>query len=170
MNTRAKSGAATVSEVSWCARRNSIPRPLRQLLHALLYLLHLTAMDGRSRTSMCFAAPAPPCAMAGMQKDCRNNPCHVVVVRSHIDRFNNSTRTVTCDACRIRKPDVTRCFSGSPNATVAQIWHTWPSAIYLQAMHRTSSKVSRFNAGFQVPVHGIDSGPEVWIIERMAGY
>ncbi|TFH49994.1 MAG: hypothetical protein E4H01_03190 [Lysobacterales bacterium] len=37
--------------------------------------LHLTAMDGRSRTSMCFAAPAHPCTMAGMQKDCRNNPC-----------------------------------------------------------------------------------------------
>ncbi len=24
---------------------------------------------------MCFAAPAHPCAMAEMQKDCRNNPC-----------------------------------------------------------------------------------------------
>ena len=54
--------AATVSKVSWCARRNSIPRPPRQPLHALLsalascfalprpsldsYLLRLTAMDG----------------------------------------------------------------------------------------------------------------------------
>ncbi len=46
------------------------------------------------------------------------------LVRSHIDEFNILTRTVTCDACRIRKPDVTRCFSVSPNVTVAQIWHT----------------------------------------------
>ena len=29
--------------------------------------------------SLCFAAPAHPCAMAGMQKDCRNNPCPGVV-------------------------------------------------------------------------------------------
>ena len=47
------------------------------------------------------------------------------LVRSHTDAINISTRTVTCDACRIRKPDVTRCFSVSPNVTVAQIWHTW---------------------------------------------
>ncbi len=26
---------------------------------------------------LCFAAPAHPCAMAGMQKDCRSNPCQV---------------------------------------------------------------------------------------------
>ncbi len=56
-------------------------------LPASPYLLHLTAMDGRSRTSLCFAAPAHltamdggnarglqeqslPCAMAGMQMDC----------------------------------------------------------------------------------------------------
>ncbi|MFB3111512.1 MAG: hypothetical protein ACE10G_05715, partial [Gemmatimonadales bacterium] len=49
---------------------------------------------------------------------------HVVVVRSHSDQINISTRTVTRDACRIRKPDATRCFSISPNVTVAQIWHT----------------------------------------------
>ncbi len=30
------------------------------------------------------------------------------LVRSHIDQFNISTITVTCDACRIRKFDVTR--------------------------------------------------------------
>ena len=46
------------------------------------------------------------------------------LVRSHTDQFNISTRTVTCDACRIRKPDVTRCFCVSPTITVAQIWHT----------------------------------------------
>jgi hypothetical protein len=30
------------------------------------------------------------------------------LVRSHGDEFNYSTKTVTCDACRIRKHDVTR--------------------------------------------------------------
>jgi hypothetical protein len=30
------------------------------------------------------------------------------LVRSHTDKFKISTRTVTCDACHIRKPDVTR--------------------------------------------------------------
>jgi len=30
------------------------------------------------------------------------------LIRSHTDKFNISIETVTCDACRIRKPDVTR--------------------------------------------------------------
>ena len=37
---------------------------------------------------------------------CRSTRDHLI--RSHTDEFNISTRTVTCDACRIRKPDVTR--------------------------------------------------------------
>jgi hypothetical protein len=47
------------------------------LPYAMAALAHLTSRDGRSRTSLCFAAPALPCAMEEMQKDCREPslPC-----------------------------------------------------------------------------------------------
>ncbi len=71
----------------------------RQLLPALLYLLHLTSMDGRSRTSLCFAAPARPCAMEEMRKDCRSNPRPAVVCLAVQKRAQNPPgRTI------IRKP------------------------------------------------------------------
>jgi len=57
-----------------------------------------------------------------------------------------------------------------PRAVGGQNWITWLSAIDQQAMHRTISGDSRFNAGSQVPVHGIDFVPEIWIIARIAGF
>jgi len=39
------------------------------------------------------------------------------LIRSHTDGFNISTRTVTCDACRVRKTDVTHCFTKCHSGT-----------------------------------------------------
>ncbi len=42
-------------------------------------LAHLTAMDGGNAIRL--QEQSLPCAMAGMQEDCRTNPCHGLVRR-----------------------------------------------------------------------------------------
>ena len=72
------------------------------------------------------------------------------------DRLEPSRRC-RCSATRV-----------SPGAT--PVYGMDPRGGRPPSYYRTISKSSRFNAGFQVPVHGIDFVPEIWIIERMAGF